>query len=703
MRRRPGRLGPAPGAAILAVALGAGLAGPFAASAAAAAAPDALVTGASTYTVDPAGHAVHVTVDMTVEDIRPDTSSTIYYLSGYRLAIQPQAVGVRVTHGATVLAAQTSTADGYIALEVTFPARLYRNHTQAFQVRYDLPDGGPRTAGPVRVAPGVVAFYAWSYGADRASVQILLPGDCQPATEGDPLVVTRTGGVVHLAADAIRDRATWLASISATCPDQLTSLAASVPVEGATATVQVHGFPDDPAWRTTVIDRLTRGLPVLTDLVGLPWPIAGPLDVTEAYTPSLAGYAGFYEPPPATGDLARIEISEDPAPLVIIHEAAHAWFNDRLFQERWIDEGLANTYASLVLARLGDPPADPDPVQRGEAAAFPLESWPAPGAITDRPTQLAEAYGYDASWTVVRQLVAEIGPDRMQEVLKAAAAHQIAYAGRPSREALPLTGGGVDWREFLDLLEQIGGAHDADALFATWVLPASDAGLMAQHEAAVQRYAQLLTAGGGWLPGAGVRVPLATWDFALATTRVAEAGAVLQLRQRIRGQATALGLTVPAALQASYESATGELTATLALADDELTTIGVISSAHAAVTADHDPFVSIGLLGSAPQAALDGAGRAFAAGDDVAARAAAGTALATLTAASTLGQERVAFVVGLFAVLLIIVALVTGRRDRRRRLARAGPRQAAGTLGADLAWAAPPAPGPEPGSEEPPP
>ena len=86
--------------------------------------------------------------------------------------------------------------------------------------------------------------------------------------------------------------------------------------------------------------------------------------------------------------------------------------------------------------------AAPDAVQRTQAGAFPLEAWPAPGAITDKPTQLAETYGYDASWTLVRQLLTEVGPDRMRLVFKAAAAHQIAYAGRPAPETLPLPDGG---------------------------------------------------------------------------------------------------------------------------------------------------------------------------------------------------------------------------------------------------------------------
>jgi len=299
--------------------------------------------------------------------------------------------------------------------------------------------------------------------------------------------------------------------------------------------------------------------------------------------------------------------------------------------------------------------------------------------------------------------VTEVGADRMRLVFKAAAAHQIAYAGRPAPETLPLPDGGVDWREFLDLLEQVGGARDADTLFDTWVLPPSDAGLMAQHEAAIQQYAQLLAAGRGWLPGAGVRLPLATWDFAEATTRVAEAQAVLQLRDRIQDQAGSLGVAAPQALQASYEAATGDLATTLAVAEDELTTIAAIQSAHLAVVSDHDPFVSIGLLGSAPQAALDGAGRAFAAGDDAGARAAAGTALTTISAAAALGQERVALIVALLAVLLLAVALLAGRRRRREPRGAVVMARPAGTLPGDAASAAPLAPWTDPRSEEPPP
>ena len=120
------------------------------------------------------------------------------------------------------------------------------------------------------------------------------------------------------------------------------------------------------------------------------------------------------------------------------------------------------------------------------------------------------------------------------------------------------------------------------------------------------------------------------------------------------------------------------------------------------VVSDHDPFVSIGLLGSTPQAALDAAGRAFGSGDDAGARAAAATALATISAASTLGQERVALFVALLAVLLLALALLAGRRRRGsgKTMAVVTP-QAAGTLPGDPTSAVRPGSRTESRSEEP--
>ena len=104
--------------------------------------------------------------------------------------------------------------------------------------------------------------------------------------------------------------------------------------------IVVMAWPEDEQWDDTVRDTLRTSMPELRELIGLDWPVAHDLNVRERFTPSLEGYAGLF-----FNDSQRIDVSEDLEPVVIVHEASHAWFNDSLFVERWIYEGLAEEYA----------------------------------------------------------------------------------------------------------------------------------------------------------------------------------------------------------------------------------------------------------------------------------------------------------------------------------------------------------------------
>ncbi len=128
-----------------------------------------------------------------------------------------------------------------------------------------------------------------------------------------------------------------------------------VQIDGRPRYLDVRSWPEDDLWAKRVRDRLTTGLVALHDLNGLDWPVVGPLQVTESATRSLNGYAGFYDPG-GHGVLDEITISEEPDDQVIVHEAAHAWFNDGLLTGRWISEGFADAYAARALTRLGSTP-----------------------------------------------------------------------------------------------------------------------------------------------------------------------------------------------------------------------------------------------------------------------------------------------------------------------------------------------------------
>jgi hypothetical protein len=404
--------------------------------------------------------------------------------------------------------------------------------------------------------------------------------------------------------------------------------------------------------------------------------------VAEVHTPLLEGYAGVFH----VGE-DRIEISEDLDELTIIHEASHAWFNSGLFVGRWIDEGFADEYASLVLDKVSTGGLAPDPVQPDSPGHVRLNEWVHPGRIADAETEQSEQFGYDASWTVIRALVAEIGVERMRDVIAAAADRRIPYAGAGAAERLS---GAADWRRFLDLLEEVGGSKGATAVFDDWVVLGGDAPLLATRTEARTAYAALVAAGSGWLPGIAVREPMADWDFAAARTRIDAALAVLETRDRIAAVAADLGATPPAALKTAYEGAT-DLAPVGQLADTEFAALEAIVTARATVAATtRDMVTAVGLLGADPSRDLAAAVNSFGAGDSAAATVAASRVEDLIAAAPGAGRTRLAA-----GGILVGGGLIAGGSVtllRRRRLGA--------TLGAPPAEAAGDEPAARPGEEE---
>jgi len=632
-----------------------------------AAGSESFVSGSTTYVLAPADRAIHVTADLSLRNTKPDSAQVRYYLTGYAIGIQREAQNVRVTRAGTRLSFTLAARASYLELDVSFGLRLFRGQTTTFRIQYDLPDSGPRSNGAIRVGKAIASFYAWSYGADQASVRIVLPAGFAPTTEGDPLQVSDVAGGTILSASAIEDRDRWYAWVTAENPAAMSSSQLSVAVDGEPESITVQAFPEDALWSQTVRGQLAQGVPVLGGLIGLPWPVTGTLTVSETYTPLLGGYAGYYLQGEA-GALDAIKITEQPDPLVILHEASHAWFNGDLVDARWVDEGLANEYASRALTSLGESRADPEAVSPSSAGAFPLNAWPEPSTIESQQAEAAERFGYNASWTVMRRLVDEIGVDRMREVLSAAHDHRIAYVGRPAAETTPLGSTTTDWRGLLDLLEQVGGSSEAEALFGSWVVTPAQRDQLAAHGQAGAAYQQLLAQGDGWLPGYVVRDPLADWQFPAAQAAMVEADGVLAERDRLDALAGSLGLRAPDALQRAYESASVDFTAAHGVAAGEQTALDGIRDGRAVVSAEHDLFTLVGLLGSTPQNELDAAASAFQAADFAGAEAHAAMARATVNEAGAQGQVRVTVGAGIALIVLVGgcgTVLVLRRRRRQ--------------------------------------
>ena len=408
---------------VAALVAGAAVAGP-AAPTVAAATDDLTVTTSATYTLVPARHVVHVVIDVTARNEKANRVSggvvTRYFFDAFRLGVQPEARSIRAASAGRRLPVSTTPAARFTTVEVRFASSVFYHQTANVQVTYDLPGGKPRSSSEVRVGPAFATFVAWAFG-DQGSVRILIPRDFDTDVSGSAMSREDGPTVTVLTAANVTNVDGFYAVINADRPVGLTHVDVTLP-QGEQ--LVIRAWPDDPTWRTEVTDLLKNGLPELVKETGLDWPVADKLSIFEVHTPLLEGYAGvFFE-----GE-NRIEVSEDLDDLTIVHEASHAWFNGNLFDGRWINEGFADTYASQALESIGQARWDPGRVAPTDKAAVKLNDWVFPGRIADDATDAREQFGYDASWTVIRSIVDEIGPDRMRDVLHDAETHEMPYAG----------------------------------------------------------------------------------------------------------------------------------------------------------------------------------------------------------------------------------------------------------------------------------
>ena len=505
----------------------------------------------ATYVLDPGDGRVHVAIDFELTNLKPNSATTVYYYSSYLTAIHPDAVGLRVTDASGALSITTNERRFFTRLEVHLRNFLYYNESTRFTVRYDLRGGAPRSESWVRVSRAFATFGVWAWGdSGRSTVEVRLPAGYETTVDGDQLRIDSDGPGEVLTAEPDRPN-TFYAIVSAENRAAYTSTRLSL--EGDIELVLL-AWPEDRRWEETATETLRTGLPELVDLIGLPWPVNHDLEVRERFTPALEGYAGVF----FTLE-ERIELSEDLDPLTTMHEASHAWFNDALFAERWIYEGLAEEYAWRVQKRVGGSsgfgPLEPDADDPGHIA---LDRWTFPQVIRDQETDDRERYGYEASFWVIHTIVAAAGVEHMQTAYASADDNRTAYVGAAGPEMVAVVD---DWHRFLDLAQPIDQPDSPEVAAAITELvlgPGQSADLDQRHDAR-ERYRELVAAGEGWLPPWLVRRPMGTWTFSEAMTAMDDATTMLQQRDEIQAAAAALGLTPDDGLKTAYETRFGDL------------------------------------------------------------------------------------------------------------------------------------------------
>lgn len=635
-----------------------------------AAAPDLTIVGNARYDVEPAAKRVRVTVDLVMTNHLRDTKTKRYYFDRAFLSVLPGASGYKLTSpGASsaraVVSKKTST---YTLLQLNLGRRIYSGKTNTYRLVFDLVDAGGAASRDVRVGTSLVSFPVWAFATDStpgSTVKVTFPAGYQVAVDAGeiPPPETAADGTTTLETGKLDKPLSFFAYLVGDRPGSYAERMETATIDGSAVELTIRGWADDAPWADRVGSLVLRGLPILSQEIGLPWPRQGGLAFHETVSRTTGGYAGLFDP-----SLGQVEVAYDAGDFVVLHESAHTWFNGGLLADRWANEAFASYYG-LEAAKELKIKAGADGLTPGlEAARIPLNAWGAVG----REDPKIEDYAYAATLALAREIAARAGVDGLRAVWADGAGKVGAYqpvvtaGGEPAAEPETVDGP-PDWRALLDLLEERTGIS-YDDLWRKWVARPTDLPLLDARRTARTEYDQLVEAAGDWRLPRAVRDAMRAWRFDQATAMLDAATTVLDTRAQITTDAATAGLTVPDTLRTAFEAPDGFTTASQE-ATAELTAIHGYTAAVEARRAAANTIESIGLWGTNPEGDLERARTLFASGDLGGSVAAAGAAESAWTGAAEAGRARLTSI-GILAIafLLGLVILAIWLRGRRRRV-----------------------------------
>lgn len=630
------------------------------------------ISGDATFRVDVEDAAVDVAVAYTVSNHKPNTRNgftiTRYFFDRVFFFVPDDATDVAVTSRGANVRFTEEREDGVRFLEIVLPSRLFYQQSRTLEVTFTMDGSKLRTIEPVRVNPAHVTMWALAWGdPGRADVRIEVPEGFEldwfgsdGAVESLQRDFSVEGYDVWYAED-IADPQEWWVSTAGDRPSALTSTDLAI----GGVDLEVRSWPGVDRWYDDVVDTLEEGLEPLIDAVGLEWPVDEALVITQSSVPNRYGYGGWY-----FTESDEIEIGEEVDELLVLHEVSHAWFNDSLFVERWISEGLADAIPAYVLrTEMGIREFPTVVVDRG-SIPIPLNNWAEPTFDPD-DDGARERWAYNASWWTVHQIIEEIGVENMAAVLAAAVNDEIAYRGSVDIETVDERD---DWRRFLDLLEEVGGSENATDLFTERVVSSFGAERLLERTEARDAYAELAASAGGWAAPIYVRREMEDWDFGAAHEAIDDLAAFLDTRDDFRNRLAPQGWAFPETLQGEYETVAEpeDIDAMELFVAERVEAIDAYEDAKAAIDARPDFATVVGLnMVDDPAETLLAAHRALNAGDPSTTIALAEDVHDQLAAAAIVGQERIDQVVragwGLLSLLLLAMAWAIWRWTRRRR------------------------------------
>ncbi|NOX21644.1 MAG: hypothetical protein GXP36_00920 [Actinobacteria bacterium] len=505
------------------------------------------------YEVD--GAAGLVRVSAVIEVTALDSS-----VGSFSITLPAEVANFAVTEGGMPLDVRLATEGGgtYKSAEILLDGPLGAASSTTVLANYDIVAGTRNSRSAIRVNPAYVRFGVRAHGnAPGGSVTVRADGYTVDP-EKVPLLSVIGGGAPLYRADDIQAPQAFGVTFSAENPAALLSTSVVV----GENEVVVRSWPGDEQWASAVVGAIEQAGEMLFDSIGLPWPDGAPITITETVAPTEAGFGGWFNQV-----THEIQVGERVDEQLVLHELSHAWFNETLFAERWIGEGLADEFAARIVRERFDSRPFPKVIVRGQRVGKQLNEWAHIGVGSADP--LEDRYAYNASWSILFAITNEIGTDGLSRVLAAASRDEIAYrgAGQAEQTSVP-----DDWRRFLDLLAEAGGSREAADLFYEYVATDTDREVMDTRAASRKSYAKVVAALGGWDLPYPLRTAMESWDFTAANSMIRNlervALAVDLFEQRFP-QANAAGVYGErvANLADSGESIIDDITGVLDMAD----------------------------------------------------------------------------------------------------------------------------------------
>lgn len=505
----------------------------------------------TTFTVldDSVQVSMRASMTNTTEERRSGDTVYFSYFDTFIFVIPQGVDDLSVTSGGASLRWTAEDLDeDFMIVTAEIPVQLRSGQTRDFAVQYTLPRGEIRTQAAFFSNPAFHGFPLWSFSdPGTGSLTLRVPVGAEMSELGTSLAESgRDDEFVEWSPVEFATPEDFFTYVNVTREDRLEETAFEV--EGQQ--IIVRSWPGDVEWATFAQTTIERGLPRLQDLIGLPIPDQDTLEVTESVNPHLFGYAGWYDP-----NETSIEVGSALDQSVMLHELSHAWFNQDLFIDRWVSEGLAEELAWQAQRSLdwedGELPTTP---RSTDAGATPLVTWGDPVAnLGNEALRERETYGYNASWYVIRELTTIIGVDGLQDVLAAAEGNAPSYPGVNPNET---TGLRDDWRRLIDLASLEVAPEDEpliDQLFLDVVVDERRASALEIRRLARDRYQRFVDRELAWNVPDELRQAMTEWRFEDARQILDRANRVLDLQRRVMDQAGLAGLEADEAARAPYE------------------------------------------------------------------------------------------------------------------------------------------------------